>query len=189
MMSPGVSGVALLKSRTRSARWSASQASPATLESASEPKRPCGKARRSTGCWSPTFQMLSGPRRRDGQCVFITPNVAKVCGCTPEELYGSIQAFRSPESIRNTRKECARDTVYSSRPAGCSLAEYRVQKKDGAWVWLRLKAVAAMRKRGETLHGRHRVGHHDAQTGRGRIRNCQASRGGCKQGQERLWQT
>jgi PAS domain S-box-containing protein len=80
--------------------------------------------------------------------VFITPNVAQVCGYTAEEMYGEDAEARSerchPEN-RELVREAFAALLHDGKPFDF---EYRRLCKDGTWVWLRNRGVVAFERQG-----------------------------------------
>jgi PAS domain S-box-containing protein len=77
----------------------------------------------------------------DGRRTFISPNVAKLCGFTPEDVLRAPSGFwldRVHEEDRE-RIRAAFQSLYEGR-AGLDV-EYRWRRRDGAWVALHDRAV------------------------------------------------
>ena len=83
-----------------------------------------------------------------GETTFISPNVEKIYGYTPEEIHeaGEILWFRRihPDDVEMVKE------AY-----GCLFkktnqfdVEYRIKRKDGEWIWLHDKAVTTYEKGG-----------------------------------------
>lgn len=85
---------------------------------------------------------------RTGRTVFVSPNVAKVSGRTPEEIYaagGTLWLERiHPDDIERV-KEAYEALFAENKPYD---VEYRIQRKDGEWVWFHDRSVAAYEKDG-----------------------------------------
>lgn len=82
-----------------------------------------------------------------GRCVFISPNVEKVLGCTQAEIYQNSQHWFDglhPEDELNVRAAYAalflQNAVFD--------VSYRVKNKAGEWLWLHERAVATYEKDG-----------------------------------------
>lgn len=81
----------------------------------------------------------------DGNLLFVSPNLKKVCGYSPEELYR-----------RGRFKDIHVDDVAAVRQAYDALftsqhefdVRYRFRRPDGQWVWLHDRAVAVTEKEG-----------------------------------------
>lgn len=82
-----------------------------------------------------------------GRCVFVSPNVEKVLGYTPAEIYQNPQHwFESmhPEDALNVR--AAYDALFIQN--AIFDVNYRVKTKAGEWLWLHERAVACYEKDG-----------------------------------------
>jgi two-component system, sensor histidine kinase and response regulator len=74
-----------------------------------------------------------------GKCVFITPNIEAIYGYTPQEIRDSGVWY---ERIHPDDARMVEQQYLEMLTAGKQLSvEYRVQRKDGAWIWLCAKAV------------------------------------------------
>ncbi|MFC1461962.1 PAS domain S-box protein [Verrucomicrobiota bacterium] len=75
-----------------------------------------------------------------GHTSFISPNVERVYGYTPEEIYGGGEALWlgriHPEDIDNVRRAFGELMEAGERFD----VEYRIQHKNGHWIWLRDQA-------------------------------------------------
>ena len=84
----------------------------------------------------------------DGRTIFVSPNVAKVTGRTPEEICaagGTIWLERMhPDDIGRV-KEAYEALFARNEPYD---VEYRIQRKDGEWIWLHDRSVATYEKDG-----------------------------------------
>ncbi|HKI18846.1 MAG TPA: PAS domain S-box protein, partial [Isosphaeraceae bacterium] len=77
----------------------------------------------------------------EGNCVFITPNVETICGYSPEEIYQSGVWFAR---IHPEDAEHVREAYMRFLGEGATFhTEYRIQKKDGPWIWLEAKAISS----------------------------------------------
>ncbi|MBI4604585.1 MAG: PAS domain-containing protein [Planctomycetes bacterium] len=79
---------------------------------------------------------------RDGNTVFISPNVERVYGYTPQEIYAAGDALWfgriHPDDVE--RVKGAYDSLFTGRQRfDC---EYRIQRKDGRWIWIHDRALA-----------------------------------------------
>ena len=79
---------------------------------------------------------------RNGRTVFISPNVVRVEGYTPEEIYagGASEWYVRvhPDDLHRVRE--AFDSLFTT--GKMYDIEYRVQRKDGNWIWVQERAVA-----------------------------------------------
>ena len=85
---------------------------------------------------------------RQGATIFITPNVEKVYGFTPEEIYQAGDHFWwdriHPEDLEKVRQ--AYERLFTDHQK--FEVEYRVQRKDGKWIWLHDRCLATFQKQG-----------------------------------------
>ena len=78
----------------------------------------------------------------EGRTVFISPNIERVYGYTPEEVYrGGAELWMGrihPDDVEGVKR------AYESLVARGERfdVEYRIQRKDGRWTWLHDRAVA-----------------------------------------------
>ena len=85
---------------------------------------------------------------RDGNTTFISPNVENVYGYTPEEIYsgGNELWFGRihPDDLQRVER------AYTSLCSGGDSfdAEYRIQRKDGRWIWIHDRALAVYEQSG-----------------------------------------
>jgi len=82
----------------------------------------------------------------EGRTVFVSPNVARVTGRTPEEIYaagGTLWLERiHPEDAERVRR--AYEALFTrNEPYD---VEYRLQRKDGEWIWVHDRSVATYEK-------------------------------------------
>ncbi len=85
---------------------------------------------------------------RNGNCPFISPKVTELYGYTPEEIYR--------EGPRLWFDRIHQDDVEQVRAAFVSLfeherafdIEYRIQRKDGRWIWLHDRAICTYQRGG-----------------------------------------
>jgi PAS domain S-box-containing protein len=79
---------------------------------------------------------------RDGNTLFISPNVEKVGGYTAEELYraGSAAWFGRihPDDLPMVRQTF--DALFQAGAGGFDV-EYRLRHRDGHWIWIHDRAV------------------------------------------------
>ncbi len=83
-----------------------------------------------------------------GKILYISPNVYKICGYTPEEIYriGPNFLFERihPDDFNHVKKFW--ESLFSKK--GTFDVEYRIKKKDGQWIWLHDKAIATDQEKG-----------------------------------------
>jgi PAS domain S-box-containing protein len=85
---------------------------------------------------------------RDGRTVFVSPNVVNVSGRTPEEIYaagGTLWLERMHPDDKERVKEAYEALFARNQPYDI---EYRIQRKDGGWIWLHDRSVATYEKDG-----------------------------------------
>lgn len=84
----------------------------------------------------------------EGKTIFITPNVEKVYGYTPEEIYsgGSDIWFGRihPEDLEYVKKEYGL-FFKENKPLD---VEYRILRKDGEWIWLHDRVISSHQEKG-----------------------------------------
>ena len=83
----------------------------------------------------------------EGHTTFITPNIETVYGYTPGEIYSSGVWFERihPDDAAGVRQAYALLLATGERFS----VEYRVQRKDGRWIWLHAAAVSSFEKDGK----------------------------------------
>lgn len=83
-----------------------------------------------------------------GNAVFISPNVEKVYGYTPEEIYKDPHGLWfgriSPDNIETVRE--AFELLFSQNKEFD--VEYRIQRKDGEWIWFHDRAISTYERDG-----------------------------------------
>lgn len=83
-----------------------------------------------------------------GNTTFISPNVEKVYGYSPQDIYkqGDLRWFGRihPDDIRKVRE--AFKTLFEN--ATHFDIEYRIKRKDGKWIWLHDKSISIYEKEG-----------------------------------------
>ena len=89
-----------------------------------------------------------------GRIVFVSPNIERVAGYTPEELYQGGLAFFfqtvHPEDVQ-AMSEALQNALRNKQ---LHTAEYRGRCKDGRWIWVRVWAMGAYENDGVLyLHG------------------------------------
>ena len=83
-----------------------------------------------------------------GRVVFVSPNIERVAGYTPEELYqGGLGLFFQTVHADDIRalSETLQTAFRDKQPHD---AEYRGRCKDGKWIWLRVRTIGAFEKDG-----------------------------------------
>ena len=86
--------------------------------------------------------------KRDGSTVFISNNIKRVFGYSQDEIYADPSLFlpRIHPDDRN-RVTKAFDAMFEK---GIHFdVEYRIQRKDGEWIWLHDRAITTYKKDGE----------------------------------------
>ncbi|MDQ3134891.1 MAG: PAS domain S-box protein [Acidobacteriota bacterium] len=87
---------------------------------------------------------------QNGELVFISPNIEKIFGYTPREMYapgGALWFGRMhSEDVKHAR--AAYEALFE-RGAKFDV-EYRIRRKDGEWIWLHDRAVATYEEHGKT---------------------------------------
>jgi PAS domain S-box-containing protein len=77
----------------------------------------------------------------NGKTIFISPNVEKVYGFTPDEIYAGGESLFfdrvHPEDRSMVRKGF--ESLFKKQMINI---EYRIQKKDGTWIWLHDRSTA-----------------------------------------------
>ncbi len=84
----------------------------------------------------------------EGNIVFISPNIEKVYGFIPEEIYQAGERLWlrriHPDDVEHVKEAYgllfARNEIFD--------VEYRIQKKDGQWIWLHDRAITTYEKNG-----------------------------------------
>jgi len=84
----------------------------------------------------------------EGNATFISPNVEKIYGYTPQEIYEQRHRLWlgrvHPDDLRRVERAyralLETDTQFD--------VEYRIQRKDGQWIWLHDRAIATYEKDG-----------------------------------------
>jgi len=84
----------------------------------------------------------------EGHTLFISPNVARVYGYTPEEIYeaGAALWFLRIHPDDAPRVKEAFESLFTT--GKIYDVEYRIRRKDENWIWLHDRAVAAYEKGG-----------------------------------------
>jgi two-component system, sensor histidine kinase and response regulator len=82
-----------------------------------------------------------------GHCVFITSNIERVYGYTPEEIYNSGVWY---ERIHPQDAATVRDAFGHFLRTGETFSiEYRIQRKDGVWICMSSKAMSRFERAGK----------------------------------------
>jgi len=83
-----------------------------------------------------------------GRVIFVSPNIERVAGYTPEELYqGGLNFFFQtihPDDVQ-AMAATFQNALRDKQPHD---TEYRGRCKDGRWIWLRVRAIGAYEKDG-----------------------------------------
>ncbi len=89
---------------------------------------------------------------QEGNTTFVSPNIEKVCGYTPEDIYEAGNSLWSerihPEDIGKVEKAYELFFKLNKRLG----VEYRIRRKDGICIWLHDRAAAPYEKYG-VLYG------------------------------------
>jgi len=82
-----------------------------------------------------------------GNCVFVTSNIERVYGYTPAEIYNSGVWYERihPQDASAVREAFDR---FLHRGETFSIA-YRIQRKDGVWIWLLARATSSFERAGK----------------------------------------
>jgi len=82
----------------------------------------------------------------EGKTVFISPNIEKVYGFTPEEIYQAGDRLWlgriHPDDIEQVLEAYGLLFTKNKRFD----VEYRIQRKDGHWIWLHVRAIGTYEK-------------------------------------------
>ena len=82
-----------------------------------------------------------------GHCVFITSNIELVYGYTPAEIYNSGVWY---ERIHPQDASAVRAAFDRFLQTGETFSiEYRIQRKDGVWIWLLARAMSSFERAGK----------------------------------------
>ena len=85
---------------------------------------------------------------REGKTTFVSPNIERLYGFTPEEMYqGEARLWFGrihPDDVEHVKEAYRllfdKDKMFD--------VEYRIQRKDGPWIWLHDRAIATYEKEG-----------------------------------------
>jgi two-component system cell cycle sensor histidine kinase/response regulator CckA len=84
----------------------------------------------------------------DGRTTFVTPNIERVIGYTPAEIYAGGPAFWV-EGVHPEHADITRDAFTDFMTKGKLFdIEYRFRHKDGRWLWLRNHGTATYEQGG-----------------------------------------
>jgi len=83
---------------------------------------------------------------KNGRTIFVSSNIEKICGYTPEEIYESGVWFDRvhPDDAAGLRAASER-LIAHGKPLEY---EYRIQHKDSRWIWLLAKATSRYERDG-----------------------------------------
>jgi PAS domain S-box-containing protein len=85
---------------------------------------------------------------QNGQTTFISSNIEEIYGYTPEEIYEEAERLWfgriHPDDVERVSK--AFEAVFE-REVQLDI-EYRIQRKDGEWIWLHDRSIGAYEKNG-----------------------------------------
>jgi PAS domain S-box-containing protein len=85
---------------------------------------------------------------RKGRTMFISPNVTRVYGYAPEEIYEAGETVRlgriHPDDLPHVQE--AFDALFTGNKAFD--VEYRIKRKDGDWIWLHDRSVSTYENNG-----------------------------------------
>jgi two-component system cell cycle sensor histidine kinase/response regulator CckA len=74
----------------------------------------------------------------DGKILFLSPHAEQVCGFKVDEITAGAATFWldrvHPDDVQGAR------AAYEGLRTGAYLAEYRWQRRDGRWIWIRARA-------------------------------------------------
>ena len=78
----------------------------------------------------------------NSKILYISPNVQKICGYSPEEIYQIAPNFPfgkiHPDDLNRVKESW--ESLFNKK--GAFDVEYRIKRKDGQWIWLHDKAIA-----------------------------------------------
>ncbi|MFA4836219.1 MAG: PAS domain S-box protein, partial [Dehalococcoidia bacterium] len=85
----------------------------------------------------------------DGNFTFVSCNVEKILGYTPEEMERENPLDRTATRVHPDYAEKVREALRAVYRKGGELdVEFRYKKKDGQWVWVNARAVATYERDG-----------------------------------------
>jgi PAS domain S-box-containing protein len=78
---------------------------------------------------------------------FITPNIESIYGYTPDEIYRSGVWY---DRIHPDDMKMVQESYLKLLATGATFSmEYRIQRKDGPWIWVEAKAMSTYVKDGK----------------------------------------
>lgn len=83
-----------------------------------------------------------------GQTVFVSPNVEELLGYGPEELYGDGGSIWPGRIHPEDREDVLRTYAALFRERAIFSVEYRMQRKDGTWIWIHDRSMSTYEKDG-----------------------------------------
>jgi PAS domain S-box-containing protein len=83
-----------------------------------------------------------------GQTVFVSPHVEELLGYCPEELYGDGGSIWPGRIHPEDREDVLRIYAALFRERTTFSVEYRMQRKDGAWIWVHDRSMTTYEKEG-----------------------------------------
>jgi PAS domain S-box-containing protein len=83
-----------------------------------------------------------------GQTVFISPNVEELLGYCPEELYGDGGSIWPGRIHPEDREDVLRTYAALFRERVAYSVEYRMQHKNGTWIWIHDRSMSTYEKNG-----------------------------------------
>ncbi len=86
----------------------------------------------------------------DGKVLFMSPKVQAVCGFSAADLVEAPSSFWFDRIHPSERAGVQREFAQLATHGGYE-AEYRWQRKDGAWIWIHAQAVVALEQDGSVV--------------------------------------
>lgn len=86
-----------------------------------------------------------------GQTVFVSPNVEELLGYGPEEIYGDGGGIWPGRIHPEDREDVLRTYAALFRERVVFSVEYRMQRKDGTWIWIHDRSMSTYEKDGVLL--------------------------------------
>ncbi len=85
---------------------------------------------------------------QSGRCHFVSPNVVRFWGYTPEEVYQSGETLWF-QKIDPKDRDRVRNAYHDLFSKGSPFeVEYRLQKRDGSWIWVRGRSLGTHERYG-----------------------------------------
>lgn len=87
----------------------------------------------------------------NGNTIYISPNVTDVYGFSPEEIYRKGEELwfgRIHPDDANKVKQAFENLINKNTPFDI---DYRIQRKDGIWIWLHDRAIRTYKKDGQKI--------------------------------------